>query len=100
MAELHDSCRPKTKETVAELRISPGTHRIRQAEALGVEAAHDGPVSLRDAGPQRRRVDAHWCEAAQQQAANSKIQMGSAMPTYTVWQAVSRTCHNLHAYIA
>jgi len=41
-------------------------HLIAEAETLRVEAAHDGPVPLCDAGPQGGRVDAHRCETARQ----------------------------------
>jgi hypothetical protein len=59
---------------------SPGTHLLRQAEALRVEAAHDGPVSLRDAGPKRRRVDAYWRKAVPEQGDSQAFPGVKALP--------------------
>ncbi len=46
-------------------------HLVAESKALRVEAAHDGPVPLRDARLQCGRVDAHRCETARQGATAS-----------------------------
>ncbi len=80
---------PVSSSSAPDSRRKVLAHLCRDATASGVESGADEAAPLRDAAAQRRRVDAHWRDAAACSGARSSSSTGN---TTCWWQRSRNRC--------